>query len=183
MSIIRKLKSMRCRILLLGKRVDVGSGFTFGRGTVFWAPNRITIGDNSYIGKYCTVQADAKIGNNVLIANNVGLIGRYDHDFSIVGRAIKESPKIGDPDYRFKGLSQRITVEDDVWIGFGSIVMTGVVVGRGSIVAAGSVVTRDVAPYSIVGGVPAKQIGCRFDSEQIREHEALLVNGAWDEPR
>lgn len=182
MNIVRTLKSIRCSALLLGKRVDAGSGFTFGRGTVFWAPNRITIGDNSYIGKYCTIQADAEIGNNVLIANNVGLIGRYDHDFSIVGKTIKESPKIGDPDYSFKGLGQKIIVEDDVWIGFGSVVMTGVVVGRGSIVAAGSVVTRDVAPYSIVGGVPAKQIGHRFESEQIQEHETLLMNGACYEP-
>lgn len=177
MNIVSKLKTMRCRILLLGKQVDVGSDFTFGRGTVFWAPNRITIGNNTYIGKYCTVQADAEIGNNVLIANNVGLIGRYDHDFSIVGKTIKESPKIGDSGYSFKGLGQKVIIEDDVWIGFGSVVMTGVVVGRGSIVAAGSVVTRDVAPYSIVGGVPAKQIGYRFESEQIREHEALLMNG------
>ncbi len=174
----RAIKSLRCKILLFGKHVKSGSGFTFGRGTVFWAPNQIVIGNDTYIGKYCTVQADAVIGNHVLIANNVGLIGRYDHDFSIIGKTIKESPRIGDDDYRFKGHGKTITVEDDVWIGFGSIVMTGVVVGRGSIVAAGSVVTHDVAPYAIVGGVPAKELGRRFNSEQIKKHEALLKDRA-----
>lgn len=102
------------------------------------------------------------------------MIGRYDHDFSIVGRTIKESPKIGDRDYRFKGLGLKIVIEDDVWIGFGSVVMTGVVVGRGSIIASGSVVTHDVPPYSIVAGVPAVPIGYRFDSNQIKQHEELL---------
>ena len=174
MKLIQAIKSLRCKVLLLGKRVKYGSGFSFGRGTVFWAPNGIVIGDNTYIGKYCTVQADALIGNQVLIANNVGLIGRYDHDFSIVGKTIKESPRIGDNDYRFKGSGKRIVIEDDVWIGFGSIVMTGVAIGRGSIIAAGSVVAHDVAPYSIVGGIPAKKIGHRFDFEQIQQHEALL---------
>lgn len=174
MNLVRVLKSLRCKALLLGKHVKYGSDFSFGRGTVFWAPNQIVIGDKTYIGKYCTVQADAMIGNQVLIANNVGLIGRYDHDFSIVGKTIKESPRVGDNDYRFKGSGKSIVIEDDVWIGFGSIVMTGVVIGRGSIVAAGSVVTHDVAPYSIVGGVPAEKMGQRFDFEQIRQHEALL---------
>ena len=177
MSFIRKLKEMRCRALLIGKRVRTGPGFTFGRGTVFWAPNEIKIGNNTYIGKYCTVQADAEIGDDVLIANNVGLIGRYDHDFSVLGKTIKESPRIGDREYCFKGLEKKIIIEDDVWIGFGSIVMTGVVVGHGSIVAAGSVVVQDVAPYSIVGGVPAKQIGRRFTEEQIMKHEVLMADG------
>ena len=167
----------------MGKPVKAGKGFTFGRGTVFWAPHQIVIGSNTYIGKYCTVQADAEIGNDVLIANNVGLIGRYDHDFHIVGKTIKESPRIGEGDYCFKGLNRKIIIENDVWIGFGSIVMTGVVIGRGSIVASGSVVTHDVAPYSIVGGVPAKKIGNRFTPEQIRKHELMMAERGYDEHR
>lgn len=60
-----------------------------------------------------------------------------------------------------------ITVRDDVWIGYRATVLDGVVLGQGSVIAAGAVVTKDVEPYSIVGGVPAKTIGYRFDRETI----------------
>jgi acetyltransferase-like isoleucine patch superfamily enzyme len=67
-----------------------------------------------------------------------------------------------------------IVIEDDVWIGLGSIVLSGVKIGIGSIIAAGSVVTKDVEPYSIYGGNPAKKIRNRFDSEeQLIEHKIL----------
>jgi len=62
-----------------------------------------------------------------------------------------------------------IVVSDDVWIGYGSTVMSGVTIGQGAVVAAGSVVTRDVPPYSIVGGVPAKVIKYRFEQDMIDE--------------
>lgn len=84
-----------------------------------------------------------------------------------------------------------IAIEDDVWIGHRAIVMDGVRVGRGAVVGAGSVVTRDVRPYSVVGGVPAREIGLRFredlldevsrfdfdqmDTEFIRTHAASLL--------
>ena len=62
-----------------------------------------------------------------------------------------------------------IIVDDDVWIGFRSTILSGVHIGQGAIVAAGSVVTKDVPPYAIVGGVPAKVIKYRFSSEKIEE--------------
>lgn len=175
MGIVRKLKLLRCRILLSGKKnVFLGRNSTFGRGTIFWAPNKVSIGQNVYIGKYCTLQADIEIGSNVEIANNVGLIGKYDHDYSQVGVTIKDAPWIGDRNYCFKGKNQKIIVENDVWIGYGSIVFTGVHVYKGAIIAAGSVVTRDVPAYSIVAGNPAKVIGMRFTEEQIQKHEDKL---------
>ncbi|CAD7040240.1 acetyltransferase [Pseudorhizobium endolithicum] len=67
----------------------------------------------------------------------------------------------------------------DVWIGYGSLVMPGVTIGAGSIVAAGSVVTRDVAPYSIVGGNPSKPIRRRFSDDVITE---LLAIAWWNWP-
>lgn len=172
---IRKLKLLRCKLLLVGKKnITLGNNSTFGRGTVFWAPHEMKIGNNVYIGKYCTVQADIEMGNNIEIANTVGLIGRYDHDYSKVGVSIKDAPWIGDVHYDFKGLNQKIVIDDDVWIGYGSVVFTGVHIHRGAIIAAGSIVTKDVPPYAIVAGNPAKIKGYRFTEEQIKEHERLL---------
>ena len=178
MRVVKLLKILRCRLLLWkNKNISLGKNSTFGRGTVFWAPNRMTVGNNVYIGKYCTLQADMEIGNDVVIANNVGMIGKYDHDYSKVGVTIKNAPWIGDADYDFKGKNLKIVVEDDVWIGFGAIVFTGVHINRGAIVAAGSVVTKDVPPYAIVAGNPARVIGQRFSGEEIREHESGLIKG------
>ena len=175
MSLIRQLKVLRCKLILAPHRnISIGNNTTFGRGTVFWAPNRMTIGRNVYIGKYCTLQADMEIGNNIDIANNVGLIGKYDHDYSKVGVSIKDAPWIGDASYDFKGKDLKIIIDDDVWIGFGSVVFTGVHIHRGAIVAAGSIVTKDVPPYAIVAGNPAKIKGYRFTEEQIVEHEKML---------
>ena len=175
MDILKKLKILRCKLLLIGKtNIKIGKNTTFGRGSVFWAPNKMVIGDNVYIGKYCTLQADMEIGNNIDIANNVGLIGKYDHDFSKIGVSIKDAPWIGDKTYDFKGKNKKIIIEDDVWIGYGSVVLTGVRIGRGSIIAAGSVVTKDVPPYAIVAGNPAKVKGMRFTKDEIKIHENYL---------
>lgn len=172
MNTIKKLKQLRCRFLLSKhKNITIGRNSTFGRGTVFYAPNKIEIGNNVYIGKYCSFETDLDIADDVLFGNNVGLIGKYDHDYSYIGKSIKDSPWIGEEKYSFKGKGLKIIVEKDVWIGYGAIIVSGVRIGRGSIVAAGSVVLRDVEPYSIVGGNPAKVISRRFTPNQIVEHE------------
>lgn len=173
-NIKHQLHVLICRVLLRRPYIRVGKNFTFGRGTVFWAPNHLVIGNDCYIGKYCTIETDAIIGNDVLIANNVGLIGRYDHDYSQVGVPIRKAPHISSRDYRFKGKGLSIRIENDVWIGFGSILLSGITIGRGSIVAAGSVVTTDVQPYSIVAGNPAHFISFRFTDAQQAMHERIL---------
>ena len=71
----------------------------------------------------------------------------------------------------------RVTIEEDVWVGHQSIILTGVRVRRGTIVAAGSMVIRDTEPYSIVAGVPAKKVGDRFTNEQIAVHERKIAGG------
>ena len=106
----------------------------------------------------------------------MGLIGKYDHDFSKIGVSIKDAPWIGDAKYDFKGKNKKIKVENDVWIGYGSIVFTGITIHKGAIVAAGSVVTKDVPAYAIVGGNPAHIIGYRFTQQEIKEHERLLYS-------
>jgi acetyltransferase-like isoleucine patch superfamily enzyme len=70
--------------------------------------------------------------------------------------------------------AQPIVIEDYVWLGLRAIVLKRVTIGRGSVVSAGSVVTRDVAPYSVVAGVPARLVRMRFGREQIERHERQL---------
>lgn len=132
-----------------------------------FAPNRkIVLGDCVQFGPNCVINTDAVIGNKVLIAKNVAFVGRDDHRFDVVGKAVWDSPR---------GDDLEVVVENDVWIGHGSIIMSGVTVGTGSIIAAGSVVTKDVAAYSIVGGNPAKLIKMRFSVDQIEEHKRRIA--------
>lgn len=99
------------------------------------------------------------LGPRVLIVGD-------DHRFDIPGTPIIFS---GRPEKR------NTIIERDAWIGAGVIVMAGVTVGRGAIVAAGSVVTKDIAPFEIHGGVPAKKIKDRFHSQQDLDlHNAML---------
>lgn len=176
MRFIEFLKKLRCKIIIKKSKGNIvlGKKSTFGRGTILYAPNEINIGDNVYIGKYCSLETDIEIDRNVLIGNNVGLIGKYDHDYSKVGMSIKDSPWIGDFNYDFKMKNLKIRIEEDTWIGYGSIILSGIKIGRGSIIAAGSVVTRDVPAYSIVAGNPARIKGYRFDEQQIFKHEKIL---------
>ncbi len=73
-----------------------------------------------------------------------------------------------------EGYDKDVVVKEDVWIGMNVTLLTGVTVGRGAIIAAGAVVTKDVPPYCIAGGLPAKPIKFKWTIDQILEHEAIL---------
>ena len=133
-----------------------------------WSPNRdISFGDKVQFGPNCLVHCDVEFGNHVLIASNVAFIGRDDHHFDVVGKTIWESPR---------GDSRKTYIKDDVWIGHGAIILSGVTIGTGAVVSAGSVVVKDVPPYSIVGGNPAKTIKERFTAKEILQHQTMLKN-------
>jgi acetyltransferase-like isoleucine patch superfamily enzyme len=162
------------RVYAVRQNVVLGEDVHIGIGTILEAPRRLEVGNNVYIGKRCTIECDGAIGSNVIIANHCGLVGRYDHDFRCVGIPMRDAPWIGDPGRPGPGARLELEIGDDVWIGYGAIVLTGVRVGRGALVSAGSLVVRNVEPYSIVAGVPASRLGFRFNPEQIREHEKRL---------
>jgi len=174
--IIKILKSLRDYYLIKIKwrRYNISQGFHAGRGVVLWAKHNISIGKNFYIGRYSQIECDAIIGDNVIFANYVALAGRYDHNYQQIGKPTRLASQIRDADYNWKGIDSKIIIEDDVWVGYGAIIMSGVKIGKGSIIAAGSVITKDIEPYCILGGNPAKFIKKRFTEEEIKLHESKL---------
>lgn len=175
------LKKFRFFLLLNIKwrRYSFGKNVYIGRFVYMWAKHTIKTGDNFYIGKFSQIECDAEIGNNVIIANHVGLIGKYDHNYQQLGVPTRLASQIRDKDYNWKGLSEKIIIQDDVWVGYGSIILSGVKIGEGSIISAGSVITSDVEPFSIYGGVPAKKIKNRFESEKDLQEHIRLYNKAY----
>lgn len=163
---IKFLKSLRNLILrkIIYRRYQIGEGFYSGVRVRLWARQKIVIGRDFYIGRDSFIETDTIIGNNVIFANRVALIGKYDHHYQQIGVAIRHASQIRDKDYAWHGLNSLIVIEDDVWIGYNSTVLSGVKIGKGSIVAAGSVVVSDIEPYSIYGGVPARKIKDRFNT-------------------
>jgi len=170
------LKKIRlfCLANFKWRKYQIGKNFHVGRGVNFWAKNNISIGNNFYMGRNSQIECDIEIGNNVICGNNVAFVGKYDHNFKELGKPIRLSSQIRDKDYQWKGLNSKTIVDDDVWIGYSAIIMSGIKIGRGAIIAAGAIVTKDVMPYHIVGGNPAKKITERFTSEEIDLHELKL---------
>ena len=163
--------------------VTLGENVHIGMGSVLDATVGLTVGRDVYIGKGCTLEFNGSIGDGVMIANRVGLIGRHDHDVSMVGKMVRHAPWIGEADFDPEKKAERLVVEDDVWIGYGAIVLSNVTVGRGAIVAAGALVSNDVPPYAIVAGVPARIKSWRFTEDEIDRHEARLYGARVTPPR
>lgn len=173
MNIIRQVR-LFFLIKVKWRKYSYGRNPYIGRFVYMWAKKKIEIGDNFYIGKFSQIECDVSIGNDVIFGNHVALIGKYDHNYNQIGVPIRLSSQIRDLDYCWKGLNLETTIGDDVWIGYGSIILSGVKIGQGSIIAAGSVVTTDVEPYTIYAGVPAEKIKNRFaNNEDLNTHIRL----------
>lgn len=135
----------------VGNKVGIGSGTYIGpivkSAGIVYNP-KIIIGEGTWVGKNCTIAAldKVEIGKNVLFARNVHITD-HSHGYEDIDNPIKGQPLIS------KG---PVIVEDDCWLGYSSEILSGVHIGRHSIVAARAVVTKDVPPYSIVAGNPAR---------------------------
>ena len=126
------------------------------------------VGDRLVIGKFCAIAQGVKF---IMNGANHKLDGFSTYPFYIFGNGWEAAaPQEGE--LPFKGDS---TIGNDVWIGYEATIMAGVTIGDGAIVAAKSVVVSDVAPYTIVGGNPAKCIRQRFEDDVVRS----LVSIAW----
>ena len=137
---------------VLGARLDPSATVHLGCYVWFLGPGQIArdgleIGANTRINRDCCLDARARItiGANVSISPQVAILtGQHD---------------VRSPDFTF--VTAPVRIDDNVFVGTRATIMPGVSIGRGAVVAAGAVVTRDVAPYTIVGGVPARPIGAR----------------------
>lgn len=133
----------------------------------------VSIGNDVFINENATflsTRAKVIIGDHVIFGPNVTLI-TGNHKTNIVGRymsTISDAEKDQEDD-------KDIILEGDNWIGANVTILKGVHVGEGAIIASGAVVTRDIIPYSVVGGVPAKIIKMRFPEEDLMAHKKYLT--------
>ena len=140
----KKLRHFAAKLYIekCGANVDVGRKVKLSA--------KLKLGDRSSIGDFSHLQGDITIGKDVMMAPRCALIAD-NHRFDDVTRPMNTQGTVSD----------KILIGNDVWIGYSVIILPGVTVGDGAICAAGAVVTKDVPPYGIVGGNPAKLIKMR----------------------
>lgn len=160
---------------------ELGHWTEVGKGTSMRASS---MGDWSYITQDCHV-VWTTIGKMCSIANST----RINPGNHPTWRAVQhhsvyraEAYGLGEDDHDFFEWRKKdwVTIGHDVWIGHGVTVTAGVNIGNGAVIGAGAVVTRDVAPYTVVAGVPAREIKRRFTPAQA---DALTEIAIWDWPR
>jgi len=149
----------QCKI----NRCELSGKITVGDYTSIWGPNVvITSAINSIsIGRFCSIARNVTIQE---FNHNLGRFSTYNVNRNILGTDVSDNISKGD-----------IIIGSDVWIGASSTIVSGVKIGHGAVIAANSVVTKDVLPYSIVAGNPAKHIKFRFEESKI----AKLLSLAW----
>lgn len=159
----------------LGRHVAIGERVVL---------REVTVGDYSYferhaeaiyttIGKFCSIAANTRINAlehpmERLTTHKVSY--RPNEYFRYLGV---------DGDFRERRRAKPVTVGNDVWIGHGAVIMPGVSIGNGAVIGANAVVTRDVGPFEVAAGVPAKRLKMRFPAEVVARIEALAW---WDWP-
>ncbi|WP_284641764.1 acyltransferase [Paenibacillus silviterrae] len=147
--LVNKLPFHKLRYLFYTKlfNLTVSSSAAVHMGLKLMIRGGVRIGEHSVVNRDCLLDGRGKlvIGRNVSISPEV-MVLTAEHEVNA---------------HDFAGVEQPVVIEDYVWIGSRAVILPGVTLGEGAVVAAGAVVTKDVPAYSIVGGVPAKQLGTR----------------------
>jgi acetyltransferase-like isoleucine patch superfamily enzyme len=154
---IENLQAMKCAI-------EIGAGsHILGFLCVFAHGGKILIGKSGFVSEGSRIWSASliEIGDRVQIAHGVNILDNNSHSLSATARFAhtQEILARGHPTVLDDVLSAAIFIEDDVWIGLNSTILKGVRIGKGAVVGASSVVTKDVPPFAIVAGNPAKIIG------------------------
>ncbi len=163
------------RRLAIRKNVLFHKSLVVGPSSFIAAPNRLDIGREVSMGRSCWIACDGRIGNGVLISSYVVIAGRYDHDMRSVGLPISRARWIYNETFSEEASQKTtLTIGDDVWIGAGSVILSGIIIGQSAVIAAGALVTRDVPENAIVAGNPAKVIGKRFSDADFHAQKIAL---------
>lgn len=131
------------------------------------------IGDRLVIGRFCAIAAKVLF---IMNGANHSMSGLTTYPFNIFGQGWEEG---FDPEAWADAVRGDTVVGNDVWIGYEATIMPGVTIGDGAVIAAKSVVSRDVPPYAVVAGNPARVVRQRFDDETVAR---LLAIGWWNWP-
>lgn len=146
----------------INNKVILRGNVTIGKGTFINGPTHISGSDISPV----------KIGSFCSIADFVYIISS-NHNLTYPTTFQTTSGKYADIFKNSLGRQSPINIGNDVWIGTHAVILSGVTIGNGAVIGAGSVVTKDVPPYAIVGGIPAKIIKSRFKASTIQELEVI----------
>ena len=157
------------------KNVTYSKDLNVGRGCIIMAPDSMKIEERVKIGIHTSILVNGVIEDGVQISSYVAMVGKFDHAMNIPGQRPFNAPWIFEPSFPARDKRHEIVLERDSWVGWGATILSGVRVGRGAVIAAGAVVTRDVPPYAIMAGNPAKQISSLFTESEIVEHERLVA--------
>lgn len=168
---LSKIKNRCLRDYFKTKFHSFGRDSYFGNECIFTF-DHIDIGDHTFIGAKSVIQSahgQIIIGNHVMFGTGVHIHGG-NHIYNVPGVFMDEVKKE-------QGHDGKVLIRDDVWIGSNAIIVAGgkdLTIGEGSIIAAGAIVTKDVEPYSIMAGIPAKKIKDRFDERGLEIHKKFL---------
>lgn len=145
-------------------KVTLSNNSYIGRHVEIGAINHIEIGFNSSIQDRCIILGDVEIGNYCTFAPNVYISsGRHYYNLNPNLYIKDQDEKVSSDSTLSKQHSKKVTIGDDCWLGINSVIMSGLTIGRGCIIGANSVVTKNLEPFSVVAGSPAKLIKKRLD--------------------
>lgn len=142
---------------------EIRGGASSFQGNIIFG-DYVTIGTNS---NFMATGADLIIGNKVLFGPHCFII-TGNHQINRIGLYITDVTQ------KTECCDEPVVIEDDVWIGAGTIILKGVTISKGSVIGAGSVVTKSTRPYSVNAGNPCKEIKMRFTEEEIHLHEEKI---------
>ncbi len=134
---------------------------------------------NTVIGRYCSVGSRiiTELGSHPLDGKHVALHTAFYSTSKVHGYSFADKDTYDDEKYIDKEKKVQVVIGNDVWIGNGVSIVEGVTIGDGAAIAAGSVIIKDVEPYGVYGGVPAKKLKSRFPEDKIK---TLLDSKWWD---